>query len=403
MNCLILGGSNNQLELIMAARTRGYRTIVVSPYLTDPGVKVADRHIHADIREVDTILTSLSDEKIDLCASDQSDVGSLVQSYICDALGLVGQSPEVILAFADKNMSYQKINESGNRFHPESFFFPTLEKALEFSETEIEIYANWIVKPVNSQGSKGVSRLNENSKIQIIEAYEESSGGGILFQRYIEGDHFSIDAVVVNSVVHPLALAKKQKYSKNKNLDKRLLVKAVSGSKLSQKLANFHSCVVKTLGLVTGLTHGEYVLDANGNIYLIEIAARGGGGNISGKIVKFLTGFNSSDFLLDSALGRSIELDLALCDEKCAILHFMEPDARLSQVDSNSRDSLINLLHFEYNYEKLSLDNRGPADSRSRPGYFIVSGESLCEAQECEKRVLNFYGIESGSIYPLDF
>jgi predicted ATP-grasp superfamily ATP-dependent carboligase len=402
VNCLVLGGSHNQIELIKTAKKRGYFVVVVSPYLTDPGVGVADRHIHADIRDVDAIISQLN-QKIDLCVSDQSDVGSLAQSIISERLNLIGQPSDVIAAFSDKNISYKKIRQRGCSYHPETHFFSTLNTALDFLNTHSETISDWIVKPVNSQGSKGVFRLGINSEEKVIQAYDESSDHGIIFQRYIIGDHFSVDAVVIDSLVTPLVIAKKQKYPNNENLDKRLLVRGMTDDNFLLYLAKFHAKVVNSLGLVVGLTHGEYVLDASGNLYLIEVAARGGGGNISGKIVRNLTGFNSAEFILDAALGKALHLNLKISKDSCAILHFFDADAVVELSDEPAISKNKGVLHFEYDRKKSVMDNSSPSDSRGRPGYFIVAGPNLKEVQEIENRVIASCGLSDECIEPFHF
>ena len=51
-----------------------------------------------------------------------------------------------------------------------------------------------------------------------------------------------------------------------------------------EKLARLNSDMVETMGLPFGITHAEYKY-YNGEFYLIEIAARGGGTRISSDIV----------------------------------------------------------------------------------------------------------------------
>ncbi len=47
-----------------------------------------------------------------------------------------------------------------------------------------------------------------------------------------------------------------------------------------------------------GVTHAEYKVTSTGEIYLIEVAARGGG-SISSKIIPYLTGFEPNRALVN--------------------------------------------------------------------------------------------------------
>lgn len=62
--------------------------------------------------------------------------------------------------------------------------------------------------------------------------------------------------------------------------------------------------VVKGFGLKFGITHGEFLVEKNtGKIFLVEIAARGGGVFISSEIIPAATGVNANELLVKDALG----------------------------------------------------------------------------------------------------
>ena len=384
MNCLILGASLNQIELIKKVKLRGFFAIVVTPNYIDPGVQLADFHINEDVKNINGIVEKSAQFKIDLCVTDQSDVGALSQARICALLGIPGISTSIVESFCDKYKCYKTIAAFGKRFHPETIYFGSVEDANVFLTKSTDKRSKWIVKPVNSQGSKGVSRLAENDdNFSLLEAMGESMGSGFVLQEYIEGRHFSVDALTSSEHYIPLVIAEKTKYIENTNLDKRLILTSPKNKYSQQKILDFHREVVSTLGLTLGLTHGEYILTKDGVIYLIEIAVRGGGGNISGKVIEYITGFSPQDFLIDSALGKPQEILVNSSSKRCAIIHFFDSTSEIK----NFR-GLPESLHFEYN--ALRKSEVSPRDSRYRPGYFIVGGSTLEEALTKENEFLNF-------------
>jgi carbamoyl-phosphate synthase large subunit len=63
--------------------------------------------------------------------------------------------------------------------------------------------------------------------------------------------------------------------------------------------------------LKNGITHAEYIIDKKTKqVYLLEIAARGGGVYISSDLIPLLTNLNSNTFLLKNALGEEFQYSI---------------------------------------------------------------------------------------------
>ena len=74
-----------------------------------------------------------------------------------------------------------------------------------------------------------------------------------------------------------------------------------------EKLRKTNQELVLAMGMPFGLTHAEYKY-MDGQYYLIEIAARGGGTKISSNIVPLMSGVDSNEALLRMALGESVQV-----------------------------------------------------------------------------------------------
>ena len=385
MSCLILGASFNQLELIKKSKRRGLFTVVVTPNEADPGVTIADAHIKEDIRNIPEILSQCAQFRPRLCITDQSDLALMCQAFICAELAIPGPSVGVAQSFCDKYKCYTTIAASGKRFHPETFYFDSTDAAEDYLPNVLTERFKWIVKPINSQGSRGVGRLGSDDDSSLLRsALNESDGAGLIIQRYVDGRHFSVDAVITPDQYHTLVVAEKSKYTANANLDKRLVLMSPTQVPVLGSIANFHREVVEAMGLQLGLTHGEYVLSHDGKIYLIEVAARGGGGNINGKITKYISGFDPLDFIIDVGLGSIPKISIDDETGRCAILHFFDSDAEICTDLKIAEHS--DLIHFEYRESVHKVSQ--PQDSRVRPGYFIVTGESYSNALVNESHLL---------------
>ena len=246
---------------------------------------------------------------------------------------------------------------------------------------------------MNSQGSKGVARLDSKSFRESASiAFRESRGHGVLLEEFVEGDEFSVETFVVDGTVHSLAVTRKFHFPQNDCIDYRNTYLGDIPLDIENCLYSANAAVVALLGLKTGSTHGEYKVFGD-RIVLMEIAARGGGGNISGKIIPFLTEFSPTDALLDFALGSRPTVIASSYRSKYAVLRFFDfPPGKVEKV-SYEHVPTDNLLHFELNLKPRDMV-RAVRSSRDRIGYFIVGATSREQVLLAEKSVLEAVSIK---------
>lgn len=382
MNILILGGSNNQIELIIAAKNRGFKIYLVDPNDNPPGKKFSFFYIQEDLRNVVSIINKIKSFFINACVSDQSDIGLLSQSIICRELNIYSIPYEKALICTQKDSQINFLNKKLPELIPTSFFFDRPSDASLFAANKISNIDSWVVKPKNSQGSKGVFILNKkNYKEQIVNSYNESFGRGLIIQQRILGKEFSVEAYIYKNDVGILAITEKEHYPNNNCLDKRNVYFGNIDPEIEKNLSNAHKKIISTIQIESAMSHAEYIVDKENNVYLVEFAARGGGGNISGKLLPFLTGFSSVDFLIDVSLNLKPKLNFSDYRKKFAIMHFLEPAQKFS-INFNPKNYPF-ILHYEYKESNLTKTN--PSDSRDRPGYFVVTGKNLLEVKSNEK------------------
>jgi biotin carboxylase len=188
---------------------------------------------------------------------------------------------------------------------PEFHYFDHPSEVETFLTDQGGPVTQWIVKPHTSQGSKGVSRLAEGASAeQIWSAYRESNFAGLLVERFIEGREYSVEAFVERGAIHNLAVTCKEHYPENDCIDRRNFYLGDVDAAVERSLYDANTKVISAMGLKQGPTHAEYMVGRDGTVYLMEIAARGGGGNISEKLIPYLTGFSPTEGILNFALGR---------------------------------------------------------------------------------------------------
>jgi carbamoyl-phosphate synthase large subunit len=390
---LIVGGGINQLELVRRAKQRGYWVAVSDINVNPPCRAEADEYHQIDTTDKAQTYRVAKSAQITAVVTDQSDVAVPTAAYIAEQLGLPGIGFETSLRFTNKYLMRQAVAISRQDLLPESRLFESESELLDHLGSPGINHRKFIVKPLNSQGSKGVARLEPNNYRDATSiAFRESRGHGVLLEEFVEGDEFSVETFVVDGAVHNLAVTRKFHFPQNDCIDYRNTYLGDIPLDLENSLYSANAAVVALLGLKTGSTHGEYKVCGD-RVVLMEIAARGGGGNISGKVIPFLTEFSPTDALLDFALGTRPKVRANSYRNKFAVLRFFDfPPGRVERV-SYELIPTDHLLYFELNLRPRDVI-RVVRSSRDRIGYFIVGADSREQVLLAEKSVLEAVSIK---------
>ena len=300
---LILGAGTYQVDLIKKCKELGHEAIVVSPGQY-PGMKFADKVIDANIMDYEAICDIAKYEKVDGIISDQTDMAVYSIAYACDKLGLPGNKPEVADLFINKHLMREKCKEIGLPSIPSESV-----ASLEEAKTCFEKFGPpCIIKPVDSAGSKGVTRINTIEELE--QSYDDckrySGTGEIIIEKFIIGKEFEVDSIALNGEVKTLMYADLDEFKiPNIFASMTRLYPSVADSKIVDKLLNYDKTMLEGFGIKQGLTHSEYIVDnQTEEVYLIETALRGGGTFISSHIAELQTGINTAEFLIKMALGE---------------------------------------------------------------------------------------------------
>jgi biotin carboxylase len=379
----VVGGGLNQVSLVERVQAMGYQALVTDMYPNPPCASIANH-----FRQIDTIdrmgnLAVAKEMKVDAVICDQTDSAVPTVAFVAQELGLRGIGTTTAQKFSNKLVSRDYLSSLAPDYVPEYKYFDEFEDAVSFLR---KVTRGYVVKPINSQGSKGVSRVTRGNHVnQLLAAFKESRGKGILVEEEVIGREFSVEAYTQSGVTHNLAVTSKYHYQHNDCIDVRNTYLADVPDEVVAELFAVNSMIVSTLGLSFGATHAEYMWTGE-RVVLMEIAARGGGGGINSLIVPYLTGFSPNEALIKESLGELHEIHYEDFRSRFAILKFFELKPGTVRSINFSGESDPNLL-----YHQLAISSgdaiREVRDSRDRPGYFVVTGKTAAEAIEAERRV----------------
>lgn len=271
---MVIAGGDWQIELIKKIKEMGHYVICSNLYRNSPAFSYADACEVANVLDMETNLKIAQKYMPDAVISDQSDIAVPTVAYVNEKLGLRGIGVEKAQLFTNKAVM-RKFCKKHDICIPDFKECHTTEDAMEM----LEKYHKIIIKPVDSQSSRGVFTIENVTQLQerTIETLSFSNHEKIfLAEEYIEGDEFTVDGIVVNGKHYPLCISIKEMYKTNPNIS-RMQTYSHKHSKYDYDLLRkINRDLIKKTGLSFGLTHSEYKF-CRGKYYLIEAGARGGG------------------------------------------------------------------------------------------------------------------------------
>ena len=160
---LLLGGSRYLLPVIEVAHKLGLY-VITCDYLPDNiAHKYSDEYINVSIIDKEKVLETAKANKIDGIMSFATDPGVTTAAYVAEKMNLPScGSYESVSILQDKGR-FRKFLEDNNFTVPNARSYTNIQEALEDVE-----YFNWpvIVKPVDSAGSKGVTKVEKKEKLE---------------------------------------------------------------------------------------------------------------------------------------------------------------------------------------------------------------------------------------------
>ena len=299
-NILVLGAGALQVPLINRVKEKGFNPVVVSLYKDEPGMQIVKDTVIADFVDKELMLQYAEQYKIAGIVTDQTDLPVRTIAYVSEKMGLPGIGYETACLFTDKFLMREKCRQLG---------IATLEYKLVGSHNEArEFFVNLakpvVIKPLHNQGSKGVCKVS--TIVELEDKYHEaerySQGDKILLEEFVEGeDELVIEGVVLGGRCDNLVCGDTHYFNIPDAFSARQRIfPSVKNQDIVQNAFSLNKRIIEGFGLSRGLTHGEYII-SKGQVYLIEIAARGGGVYISSDIVPLMTGFDTTSFIIDIA------------------------------------------------------------------------------------------------------
>ncbi len=306
---MLLGGIRYLLPVIEAAHRQGYH-VITADYLPDNiAHKYSDEYVNVSIVDREAVLQAAREKRIDGIMSFGVDPGVVSAAYVQTKLGLPSFGPfhsTEILQNKDKFRAFLR----DNHFNVPYFkSFSTLYDAIkEKSEFDYPV----IVKPTDSAGSKGVSRVDREDQLRpaLESAFKYSISGHVIIEEFIEKkgcssdtDCFSIDGKLafVSFSAQRFDLEASNPYTPS-----AYSWPATFTEKESAYLTREIQRLISLLEMKTLVYNIETRIGKNGKAYIMELTPRGGGNRLS-EMLRYATGVDMITAVTRAAVGDPID------------------------------------------------------------------------------------------------
>lgn len=280
---MLLGGMRYLIPVIETAHKLGIYVITCDYIEDNIAHKYSDEYCNVSIIDKEAVLKEAKRLEIDGIMSFACDPGVTTAAYVAEKMGLPFQgSYESVSILQDKGLFRKFLADNG-------FNCPHAKSYSDINDAVKDIdYFNWpvIVKPVDSAGSKGVTRVDDKNKLKesIEYALSFSHCKEFIIEDFLtfEGYHSSADPFTVDGKVKFITYSDQLFDSEADNpYTPAYIIWPSTMSDENKKILNAETQrLMDLLNMKTGIYNIETCV-ANGKPYLMEVSPRGGGCKIA--------------------------------------------------------------------------------------------------------------------------
>lgn len=351
---LLLGGSTQQIPAIEYANAIGYYTILCDYLIDNPGQNYSDKFYCVSTIDKEAILDIARIEMVDGIVAYASDPAAPTAAYVAEKLGLPTNPYESVEILTNKD-KFREFLEKNNFKTPKAKGYDSIEEARkEISNFKLPV----IIKPVDSSGSKGVTKLGDfnNLENQINNALSYSISKRFIIEEFVEkhgyqvaGDGFLIDGKLVFRCFG-------NDHFNNSGLNQFVPISASfpynMPNRVQEKIHNEIQRLLSLLNMKLGAYNFDIRIDKEENVYLMEVGPRNGG-NFIPQVIRYATEIDMIEYTIKSAMGEKCD-DIKMKDTNgfwsYYAIHSLK-EGILKEIKIDEKVKKDNIVETHLNYE----------------------------------------------------
>ena len=311
MNILILGAGLMQKPAILSAKELGYKVCVVDADDKACAIPYADEFSRIDLKDRKGILkyaeSLVKNGGLAAVFTAGTDFSTSV-SYVCEKLNLPAHS-FAAAENASIKTEMRKCFEAAKV--PSPSFVKITGNDISFSEEGItydgkSLSYPLVVKPVDNMGARGcrMIRNKDEAASALFKALEASRSKTAILEEYMEGEEYSIDALVYDGSFTVTGFAVRHIKYQPYFIEVGHTMPAVLTKEVHDQLISIFACGAKALGLTCGAAKADIKFTQKGPM-IGEIAGRLSGGYMSGWTYPYSSGLNLTKEAIKIACGKT--------------------------------------------------------------------------------------------------
>lgn len=280
---MLLGGIRWLLPVIKAAHEQGYY-VITADYISDNiAHRYSDEYVNVSIIDKEAVLKVAREKDIDGIMSFGVDPGVVAASYVQNQMGLPSFGPFEsvdILQHKDKFRAF--LTEHGFNV-PWAFGFSSETEAWE---SRAQFSYPLIVKPTDSAGSKGCTRVDsENELMSAIKyAFKYTFSGHIIIEEFLEkrGCSSDTDSYAQDGLLKFVSFSAQRfdENAVNPYTPSAYSWPSTFSKEEEEYLTNEIQRLITLLRMKTSVFNIEVRVANNGKPYIMELTPRGGGNRL---------------------------------------------------------------------------------------------------------------------------
>ena len=306
---MLLGGMRYLIPVIEAAHKLGVY-VITCDYLPDNIAHTySDEYVNVSIIDKEAVLEVAKKLKIDGILSFACDPGVVTAAYVAEKMGLPSSGPYRSIEILQNKGKFRGFLKDNGFNVPTAKEYNKVEDALK----DINIF-HWpvIVKPTDSAGSKGVTKVDEKEKLEeaIKIALKFSHCNEFIIEDILEkvNDSSDCDSFSVNGELKFVSFSA-QKFDlkcENPYTPAAYTWPSTISKEHQKELTSEIQRLLKLLDMQTSIYNIETRECTDGKAYIMECSPRGGGNRLS-EMVRYMTDVDMITNIVKAALNIPLE------------------------------------------------------------------------------------------------
>ncbi len=305
---LLLGGSRYLIPIIKAAKQLGVWTITCDYLPNNIAHRFSDEYHNVSIIDKDAVLDLARKLSVDGVLSFACDPGVVTAAYVAEKMGLPSSGPYESVCILQNKDKFRDFLAANGFNVPVAKGYSDVDAAIK----DANIF-NWpvIVKPTDSAGSKGVTRVDDakDLKKSIEYALKFSHSDKFIIEDFIEkkGHSSDTDSFSVDGELKFVSFSSQRfdESASNPYTPAAYSWPSTISAENEKVLRSEIQRLLKLLNMRTSIYNIETRESTDGKPYIMEISPRGGGNRLA-EMLRYATGVDLITNSVRAALGEPI-------------------------------------------------------------------------------------------------